>query len=231
MLTLQIFEPSFGLKSPSPFSTKAIALLNMSQLEYKIENGDLGKAPKKKLPVLIDDGHEIADSTHIQAYLKEKYNIDFDKNLSNEQLAIAEAFRRMNEEHLYWVLVYSRWIENGDKIRDVFFAAVPAPMRQDIFNTVLKEVQSSLNGHGMGRHSAKEIYEFGTNDLKAISSYLGNKKYFFGDKPNSIDASISTMLDNIITPDIDTPLKQSVLSFKNLLAYSERCNKKFNMAI
>ena len=222
MLTLQVFQPAVGLASPSPFSTKAIYLMEMSGLDYRLEYADPRKAPKAKLPVLIDGDKIIPDSSHIQAHLESTHNIVFDKGLNEQDMAIAQAFRRLNEEHLYWVLVYSRWIDNGDKLRDFFFEAVPAPMRKFVFGMVLKQVKASLHGQGMGRHTPDEIYAFGKSDLRAISNYLGDKQFLFGDEPSSIDASICGTLANIIVPEIDSPLKEAALSYNNLVKYFKR---------
>ncbi len=229
MLTLQIFAPGLGQKSPSPFAMKGIALMQMSGLDYQLKSADPRKTAKQKLPVLIDGNKAIPDTTHIQAYLKKAHGVDLDKGLSAEQLAIGEAFRRMNEEHLYWVLVYSRWIKNGDKIRDMFFAAVPVIMRKFVFRMVVKQVRASLRGHGMGRHSAAEIYAFGAADLQAISTCLGDRDFFFGDEPTSIDASLFGMLNCILVPPIETPLKQAAISHDNLVAYHERFGERFEV--
>lgn len=222
MLTLKVFAPAMGQKSPSPFAMKAIALMQMSGLDYQIKPGDPRKGPKQKLPVLVDGQQEIPDSTHILAHLRKVHGIDLDKGLSAEQLAIGEAFRRMIEEHLYWVLVYSRWIENGDEIREGFFGSVPAIMRKFVFNMIVKKVRANLYGQGMGRHSAAEIYAFGAADLEAISEYLGDKDYFFGDQPTSIDATIFGIIDSIIVPPLDTELKKSAVARQNLVDHHSR---------
>ena len=222
MFTLQVFAPAMGQKSPSPFSMKAIALMKMSGLDFKLKPGDPRKGPKQKLPVLFDGEKIIPDSTHILAHLKSAHGIDLDKDLDTEQLAIAEAFRRMVEEHLYWVLVHSRWIENGDKIRDGYFAAVPSFLRKLVFHMVVKQVKSALFGQGMGRHGLKEIHAFGAADLKAMSDYLVDKKFFFGDNATSIDATIFGILDCIIVPSLDTALKRAALTHDNLVGFHKR---------
>ena len=61
MITLHSFGPAFGLPDPSPFVTKAEVLLKMAGLPYTTETGGLGKAPKGKLPYIVDDAETIAD--------------------------------------------------------------------------------------------------------------------------------------------------------------------------
>ena len=94
MITIHSFGPAFGLLDPSPFVTKAEVLLKMAGLPYTTETGGLGKAPKGKLPYIVDDAETIADSTFIRWYLEKKYHIDFDPGLNAEQRAIAWAFER-----------------------------------------------------------------------------------------------------------------------------------------
>ncbi|MCF6301707.1 MAG: glutathione S-transferase family protein [Devosiaceae bacterium] len=229
MLTLIVFPSAMGLKSPSPFSMKAIALMQMSGLAYKIKAGDSRKAPKKKLPVLIDGDKTIPDSTHIQAYLESEKGVDFDSWMSLEQLAIAQSFRCLCEDHLYWVGVYVRWVENADFTKSEFFGSLPALMRSFVFNMVQKQVLVSLQGQGMGRHTPDEIHTFGATDIKAISDYLGNKDFFFGDKPGSIDAVIFAALINNLVPKIARLPEGSVKSHANLVAYCERFIKRFDI--
>ena len=229
MLSLIVFPPAMGLKSPSPFSMKAIALMQMSGLKYKTKPGDPRKAPKKKLPVLIDGNKTIPDSAHIQAYLETEKGIEFDTGLSAEQLAIAQSFRALCEDRLYWVGVYIRWIENADYAKQEFFGAVPALMRSFVFNMVQKQVRNSLHGQGMGRHSADDIHAFGAADTKAISDYLGDKDFFFGDTPSSIDAVIFAAITNALVPAIASPLKKATSSHPNLVAYHTRFIERFDM--
>lgn len=229
MLTLIVFAPAMGLKSPSPFSMKAIALMQMSGLAYEIKTGDPRKAPKKKLPILIDGDITIPDSAHIQAYLENEKGVDFDSWMSAEQLAIAQSFRCLCEEHLYWVLVYVRWIENAEFTREEFFGTVPPLMRKFVFNMVQKQVRNALRGQGMGRHRPEEIYGFGASDITAIADFLGGKPFFFGDTPSSIDAVIFAALVNNLVPKIAWPSECSVKSHPNLVAYCERFISRFEI--
>ena len=88
-LVLQVFGPAFGLPDPSPFAMKGDMLMKMSGIDYRAEPGDVTKTPKKKLPVLLDHGEVITDSTFIRLHLEQKYGIDFDAGLDARQRAIA----------------------------------------------------------------------------------------------------------------------------------------------
>ena len=70
MLTLHIFGPAYGLPEGSPFGIKAIMLLKLAGLPFETKRSDLRKAPRRKLPVLDDDGEIIPDSTFIRMHLE-----------------------------------------------------------------------------------------------------------------------------------------------------------------
>lgn len=229
MLTLVVFAPAMGLKSPSPFSMKAIALMQMSGLDYKIKAGDPRKSPKKKLPVLIDGNRQVPDSSHIQAYLENEKGIDFDGSINAEQKAVAQSFRCLCEDHLYWVGGYVRWVENADYAREEFFGSMPKLMKNFIFNMVQKQLKKSLYGQGIGRHTPEEIHAFGATDIAAIAAYLGDKDYFFGDKPTSIDAVIFSALINNIVPKVTYSPAGSAKTYPNLVAYCDRFIARFNI--
>jgi len=56
----------------------------------------------------------------------------------------------------------------------------------------------------------------------ALSDFLGNKPYFFGDQPTALDASAFGMLINIIGCPIESPLKEHGLTKANLKDYVDR---------
>ena len=155
MITLHTFGPNFGLPDPSPFVTKAELLLKMSGQPYRTDTEGFGKAPKGKLPYIKDDGTPIADSTFIRWHLEKKYQIDFDRGLSAEQRAIAWAFEKMAEDHLYWALVHARWMDDANFAKGpmVFFRKIPAPVRPIMVVMIRRQVRKALHAHGMGRHS------------------------------------------------------------------------------
>ncbi|MEE9315123.1 MAG: glutathione S-transferase family protein [Rhizobiaceae bacterium] len=227
MLKLITFASALGLRSPSPFAVKADLLLAMSGLPYERQFGDVRKAPKGKLPVLNDGGKLIPDSRHIQRYLETEKGADFDGHLSAEQMAVTMAFRRLIEEHLYFINVHFRWMEHAEVIKESFFAAAPALIRGLIFNSVQKTLKKTLELQGIGRFSREEIIEFGVEDIQAIAAQLGKSPYFMGKKISSIDASVYGVLHGLIDCDLDTPIKDECLKHDNLVDYCQRIAKEF----
>ena len=112
MITLYTFGPFFGLPDASPFVMKGEMLLKLAKLEYQTSTKGFLRAPKGKLPYIDDNGTIVADSTLIRLHLEQKHGIDFDRALSARERGIAWAAEKMLEDHLYWVLVYWRWMKD-----------------------------------------------------------------------------------------------------------------------
>ncbi len=223
--TLLVFPPAFGLATASPFAHKAMLLLNMAGLSYEVKIGNPMRAPKGKLPVLIDHGAVVPDSGFIRLHIEQKYGFDFDRGLTAAQRGSARALGALLEDRLYWVLVYSRWFEPGNaaRLRDTFFTAVPAPLRSMVFGLVRRQVRRQLRGHGMGRHSGDEIYRIGELDIAALDASLEGKPFLMGGYPTAIDATAHAFLASIDVAGLGSPLQRDVAERKSLRAYSQRC--------
>jgi glutathione S-transferase len=229
MITLYTFGPGFGLPDPSPFVMKAEMLLKMAGLPYQIDRKGFSKAPKGKLPYIDDDGERIADSTFIRWHLENKYQIDFDRGLSQEQRAVAWAFEKTVEDNLYWAILDSRWMNdaNFDKGPRTFFQAVPAPIRPLIVAMVRRKVRQALRAHGMGRHAPAEITALATRSIDAVAAYLGQKPFFMGGEPAGVDASIFSFVAGVLCPAFETPMRGAAERHDNLKHYVGRMTARF----
>ena len=229
MITLQSFGPAFGLPDPSPFVTKAEVLLKMAGLPYTIYTGGFKKAPKGKLPYIDDDSETIADSTFIRWHLEKKYQIDFDRGLTAEQRAIAWAFEKMLEEHLYWALVHARWIDDANFAKGPrsFFRAAPAPIRPLVIAMVRRQLRRTLHGQGLGRHSTEEIVALGTRSIEATADFLGIKPFMMGADPTGLDATAFAFVAGVLCPLFETPLRTAGERHDNLKRYVGRMTARF----
>ena len=229
MITLHTFGPQFGLPDPSPFVTKAELLLKMAGLPYRTDPSGLSKAPKGKLPYIEDDGEKIADSTFIRWHLEKKYGVDLDRGLSKEQRAVAWAFEKMAEDHLYWALVDARWTDDANFNRGPrdFFGAVPAPVRPLIVAMIRRQVRKNLRAQGMGRHTQAEIVALGTRSIDAIADYLGQKPFFMGAEPTGVDATTFAFAAGALSPTFDTPLRSAAERHDNLKRYVGRMTARY----
>jgi glutathione S-transferase len=230
MITLIHFPRAFAIPNSSPFCMKVEILLKMAGLPYEeIISSDPRKGPKGKLPAITDDGVTIGDSDFIQQHLARKYGVDFNAGLSPEERAVGHAFARMGEERLYWCLVYSRWIEDANfpKVRKFFFGSLPPVIRSIVPAIARRQVRTSLNGQGLGRHSRAEIYALGIRDIDAIAAQLSSKLFLMGDNPSSADAAVSPILTGLMIPEMHSPLMDAIEAHANLVTYIARCRERW----
>lgn len=229
---LELHQPprAFDAPNASPFCTKLETLLRMGDIEYQIVPvADPRNGPTGKIPWIVDNGNPIGDSRRARQYLEETRNIDFDEGLSESERAQSLAFIRLSEEHLYWSLVYSRWAEDESwpLIRDAFFSSIPSPLRGLVSNMVRKKVVHSISAHGLGRHDRDAVYEFARADLAALSGFLGEKPYFFGEQPTALDASAFGQLCSLVRGPFDMPAQAYAKGHQNLVAFVERMEKRY----
>jgi glutathione S-transferase len=224
MIALNRFGPYMGLPDGSPFCVKADVLLKMSGLAYQTEIGSLGKAPKGKLPFIVEKGRKIADSSLIRMYLEDQHGIDFDKGLNAEQKAQAWAFEKLCEDNLYWGTVHFRWMNdaNFDRGPRTFFNEAPAVLRPLIIPAVRRKVRRDLRGQGLGRHTPAEIDRLMIRGYDAIAAQLGSKSFLMGDTPCGADATIFAWILSITCPLFDTPIRTAAERHANLVAYRDR---------
>ena len=230
MIRLYQFPPAFGLPNASPFCMKVETYLRMAGLAYECPRGASHfKAPKGKLPYIEDSGKIVADSTFIIDHLKASYGDQLDARLSPPDRAAGLAIQRLLEENLYWAVVYSRWIDEPgfSKVREAFFAKLPAPLRLVIPHFARRGIRAQLHGHGMGRHSREEIYAIGCRDLTALADFLGDKPYFLGAQPTSLDASAYAFLANLLWVPVESVMKAHARRYPQLTAYCERMKARY----
>jgi glutathione S-transferase len=178
--------------------------------------------------LLEHEGKVIADSDHIVQYLS-SLGFDLDQHLDPEQKARSTAIRRMVEEHLYWPMVYSRFVDepSWSHSRDLLLKDVPKGIRPFVGWLFQREVRAALRGHGMGRHSKREIYGFGCADIEQLALLLGTTDYFMGERVSGLDATAYAFLACILIPELQTPLTLKVLEFDNLTRYVERLRLEY----
>ena len=231
MVKLFIFPPCWGMPSPSPFCIKVEAYLKIAAISYEpIHITDPREGPKGKLPYIqTDEENEIGDSHLIFEYFESKQAVGLDAHLTALQKAICLVTKRMLDEHLAWVVIYSRWVpeKNFKIIRNTFFPDAAGPMKLIASKKVRKNMLQSLEHQGIGRHTEEEIYQLGKEDILALSQLLGEQTYFFGDKPSTLDVTAYAYLASIIHAPIESPLKRFVLDQSNLVSLCERIDAQY----
>jgi glutathione S-transferase len=232
MITLYAFGPFFGCPDASPFVMKGEMLLKLAGLPYQTDTRGFTRAPKGKLPYILDDGAVVADSTLIRLHIEKKYGFDFDAGLSQRDRGVAWSVEKMLEDHLYWLMVYWRWMidENFDRGPRHFFDRAPALIRPLIIGMVRRKVRANLHAHGLGRHNADEKNALAARCIDALSQVLGDNAYLMGPKPCGADATAFAFIAAALPEIFASPLRDKVLACGNLVAYRDRLMREFHPA-
>jgi glutathione S-transferase len=113
------------------------------------------------------------------------------------------------------------------QVRDTFSDGMPAPVRAVVSRIARRDVRNCLHGHGLGRHSRDEIIDLGRADLASVAAFLGDRPYFMGGAPTSVDAVVYAMLANTLSVPLDSPLREAAASHPALVAYCERMRQRY----
>ncbi len=226
MITLCQFAdvPGWSVNA-SPFCLKVEAYLRLAGLPYRIVPTLPMKAPKGKLPFIIDDdGRHIPDSGQIVAHLEATRGQPVDGGLAPVERARGHLIRRLCEESLFFVVVYSRWFdeEGWRHIEPAFFGHLQPPLRWVLPSLVRRKLRRDVAGQGLLRHSREEIYQMGYADLDALALVLGDRPFFVADHPTSVDACAYGFLANLLKAPVDSPLKAHAAGHKGLSAFVTR---------
>jgi len=228
MLTLYQFEPKFGLPNASPFCMKVETFLRMAKIPYAMKIlKDPRKAPKEKAPYIEDGGKVLADSAFILEYLTKKHGVTLDRDLGSQKLGIARMITGALEERLYFVMLYSRWVndDNWPSTRETWFSELPPVIKSIVPHIARKNVINTIQGQGLGKHREKEIYHIGIRDLQGLANLLGDQKFFLGNKPTSVDAVTFAFVANILKVPQSNPLQDYAADQPALVDYCQRMGK------
>lgn len=197
------------LPSLSPYCLKVETWLRLAGLKYEnVDHKMKYKSKKGQLPFVEVNGDEIADSAIIIKQLGEKYNTDLDAGLTPEQKLIAHSNMSMIENHFAWV-VKSFFTASPElalqaykvDLKRALQKPFPAVLLNFLFKRKIKSAAKKVRAHGIGVHKPEEIEEFGQNDLQVLSDLLGDKPFFFGDSPSTLDVVAFANLAQLVYMD------------------------------
>lgn len=224
MIELHQYPAAWGLPSLSPFCIKVETYLKLSDLPYTIfiENNPK-KGPKGKMPFIVDKNNIIADSTFIIRYLKSTYGDPLDSALSEKQKALSLCIQKVFEECLYFVILYSRWIDpSAKKIIDTHFKQFfPLGLGKLALAIIRRSLKKQGYAQGIARHSRDEIYYLAIEDMKAVLSLWEGDHYFLDGKIHTIDIVIYSFVSLVIKTPVENPLKDFFLSSRQFSQHYE----------
>ncbi|WKX88240.1 hypothetical protein Q1695_008125 [Nippostrongylus brasiliensis] len=219
------------IPSPSPFALKLETWLRMTDVPYtNISNEFTKMSNKGQIPFVEVNGRQVADSNFIIDHLIDVFDKkNVDDRLTPMEKSYARAYHALIEDSLRWVLIYQRGRDNKWFATDEGFLSHLSGVKKFAFKNVFcerlrKKIAAMSFAQGMGRNTPEEVVLLAKKDLDAINMFLGNKKYFFGDKPTTLDCTMFGHLAQflytpLVTPEIRTHMEQNT---PNLVAFVAR---------
>ncbi|MEJ2399513.1 MAG: glutathione S-transferase C-terminal domain-containing protein [Gammaproteobacteria bacterium] len=216
-------------ETAAPFPLKLATWLRMAGLPFDfVTANDPGKGPKGKSPWIEIGDVRMGDSSLIIEYLEDRFDINLDAELDSQQRALALVVQRMLEEHYHQCFEHQLFFGQGGEERlQEFASSLPIPLRWLVPTVLKRAFLKQLYERGMGRHAEDVIIDQGKADLAALAELLGDKPYFLGDQPSSIDACVFGFLGVSFYVNGDNPLYRYGASFDNLMRYCERMRARY----
>ncbi|CAH1789664.1 unnamed protein product [Owenia fusiformis] len=230
---LTTFHRSKYICSISPFGIKLETWMRLAKIPYETEYAWSPRANKQthQIPFVTVNGEQINDSNNIIRYLSKHFKVNTDEYLTKEQKVISHTFQRTLDEHTCWSMFYYRYAEHPELFvgrHDLFpihWLMTYIPGIKYLLNYKMSSgYDHGAKAQGIGRKPTSEIYRLGMEDLKALSEYLGDKKYMFGDKPSKIDCTMFGVLSQLVYVPIPSyPHKIMIENeCRNLIEHADR---------
>ena len=225
MITLFTFPPAFGLRNVSPFCLKLEMALAHLGLDFEIAlESDPRKGPKDKLPFIIHDGVTYDDSELILKHLDEISDGGLYSQLSDAEIGVGTAFIRLADDHLYWIMVASRWLEDDwfPNVKQGFFSNMPPLVGPLVARLARAQMAKTYHLHGMGRHSREQQEWFARRDLQAIAAVVEKEQYIVGQRLTVFDFGVASLLAGMLDNQPATWLTELAQRYPALSEYAER---------
>jgi len=210
--------PTLPNISPKCLQVETWLKLHGIKYENVAHNGKL-RSKRGFLPFIELNGEEIADSDLIVKNLAKKYEKEMDDGLSNEQKNIQHAMLTMVDKHLHGTFLH--WASrNADDMIKGYKLNLQQYTGFKVPNGILnfwfkfqhcrKSLKKAKAAVATGA-SNEEIDEEGKADLQVLKEMLGEKEFFFGEEPHSLDLVTFAHLAQIVNVDgqeVKCPLKE-----------------------
>jgi glutathione S-transferase len=208
LITLYGMPSAGGLKQLSPFVVKVEMALLYLGLEYEVEHLDPLKirsmSPTGKVPWIRMGKSTLSESDSIIAFLNSKQDADLLDDLTNDQRVLGLALKRLTEDHLYWLMVWARWISDASRLALVesflesFLDKYPKPIIKLASPFAKRHVSALCKTQGIGLMSDDEREREAMIDFNALSAQLKKMPFLLGSDMTVYDFSVAAVLSGIL---------------------------------
>ena len=232
MIKMYGHVPAWGIPDLSPYVTTIDLYLRMTGLPYELELGDLGIAPYGKLPYIEDADTVVADTSFILEHLKRTYGDPLDGGLDEKDEVVRLMLWRMMDESFYWYLIQGRYRRDEDfalydPLWARFFGHLSETEKPTAITDTRERIMTEFYQSGRGRLSWDEVEHMGRREIDAVSTWLGDKTYLFGDAPTSADCAVYAFFQGQIYVPLENGIKEYALAQANIVTYMARISERY----
>ena len=217
------------LPEASAFTFKLEAWVRMAGISHETQLGSIHEfaaiTPRRLLPFVELDGEIIGDTSSIIERLKQQYNDPLnDARLNDGENALGTLVKSLCEHELFFIMIHGRWID-GDADAFVNFVTRDLPEDQRaaaIAGSKEMVIDGMLDVLRLGRYDNEYVRSALREKLDALSHFLGDKRYLFGDAPSTYDAGLFSQLSSIIHYPIPNPQVAIAREYDSLVSYCDR---------
>ncbi|KAG0581526.1 hypothetical protein KC19_4G258400 [Ceratodon purpureus] len=216
---------AFGLPTACPACLPAFLYLRLAAVSFQ-EQVTAVEPDSEDLPA-VEYGESVgfaSENGGVIEFLRKEKVVDLDAGLSDSEKAELETCKAMMESWVADASAYETWMrENDRQCKAVYFAELPWGLAQVLDWKQRVGVMQRLGvtpDNAAAR--AEEMYRKASNAYAALSVLLSDHKFFFSNRPTSLDALVlGHLLFHLRVPFEVSTLKGEIFKHQNLVNYAE----------
>jgi glutathione S-transferase len=195
------------LESLSPFCLKVHRALKLAGLPYERAHGGRPDAfkrhnPTGQVPVLLQDGVPLADSTAILRRIVALAPRAFDRGADAAALGERWLWEEMADGVLSGYLVAARWADdrNWPLVSKAYFGKAPWFVRRLIAPRIRARVVGGLVARDVWRRGAEACWARFVDTLDDLEARAPGRGFWLGESPGVADVALFAQLASLRTP-------------------------------
>ncbi|KAK7602088.1 hypothetical protein V9T40_009529 [Parthenolecanium corni] len=233
-MELEIWSGEWGLPSIDCQCLQVLTLLKISGAVFEVNKTNNPLFTTEGLPALKHEKRNLHNFHHILTYLNEKNYVP-DPNLNAKELAESLAYRNMVEQKLFPALRYVWWVDekNFENVtRPRYAKMLPFPLNFFYPGHYRRINESAI--HSLYQHLETdtdiqiEIFKEAEKCLTCLSNRLGDKDFFFGSHPSTLDSFVFGCLAPLLkAPFTANVLQNHLKACPNLVKFVNRILQRY----
>jgi len=221
-----------SVRTISPFALKLETWLRISGIKYENVFSRSKFHPKTGLiPYIELNGEQFSDSNLIIEMLQKKFEVEMDTELSAEEEAMTRAATGMVESFTAQTGFYYRYgLHMEDFVKTLrigeYYGSEKTVRMWARVQPYITRLRSYVSG--VSRQEEQVIWGMANKDLAALSLWLGDKQFFHGARPSSLDCTVFGHLAQFLFIDIGFPQKAYLENHcQNLVTFESRMKEAY----